>query len=204
MIELDHVIVVVNDLDTAADRLLAQHGLESIAGGRHAGHGTGNRVIPLGPAYLELMAVVDATEAAMSPMGRWAASRASDGLKPAAVCLRTDDIGPIADFLGDTPLAMSRDRPDGTRLSWHLAGLDAMLGPDNLPFFIQWHCEPQDHPGAAPAQHLVKPHGFAEVTIGVPDRLWDMVESVSGLQRVDGTGVQSATIATTDDPIRLG
>ena len=76
MLAIDHVIVVVDDLDAAAARLLDEHGLASLPGGRHEGHGTGNRIVPLGPDYLELMAVVDADEAVGSPLGAWVAERA--------------------------------------------------------------------------------------------------------------------------------
>jgi hypothetical protein len=203
MMELDHVIIVAEDLVEAASRLLADHGLASIAGGRHAGHGTGNRIVPLGTTYLEIMAVVDPTEAATSPMGRWAASQATASLCPSAVCLRTDNIDLVAAELGEVPLAMDREKPDGSRLSWHLAGLDGMLGSDNLPFFIQWHCDPHQHPGAGLAPHRVVPRDLAEVTVGVPDPLWDIIGSVPGLRRVNGAGTQSATISTDGIPIIL-
>src|SRR5262245_6695165 len=75
VLALDHVIVVVADLDSAAGRLYREHGLASVAGGRHAGHGTGNRIVPLGSTYIELMAVVDPDEAASSPVGSWVGQR---------------------------------------------------------------------------------------------------------------------------------
>lgn len=203
MMELDHVIIVADDLDVAATRLFADFGLGSLAGGRHAGHGTGNRIVPLGSTYVELMAVVDPAEAATSPMGRWAASHASASLRPSAVCLRTDDIQEVASLLGEVPLAMDREKPDGSRLSWQLAGLDGMLGTDNLPFFIQWHGDPTDHPGASPAPHRVTSRGIVEVTVGVPDAMWGIIAEVAGVRRVDGVGTQSVTIETDGKPITL-
>ena len=93
MLALDHVIVVVADLDSAARRLYREHGLASVAGGRHAGHGTGNRIMPLGSSYIELMAVVDRDEAASSPVGSWVGQRLVEvGEAPVALCLRTDEI----------------------------------------------------------------------------------------------------------------
>ena len=67
VLALDHVIVTVHELDAAARRYHEEHGLGSVPGGRHAGHGTGNRIVPLGTSYIELMAVVDGDEAASSP-----------------------------------------------------------------------------------------------------------------------------------------
>src|SRR5581483_1601628 len=46
--ELDHVLVAVVDLAKAARELEARYGLSSIEGGRHAGWGTANRIVPLG------------------------------------------------------------------------------------------------------------------------------------------------------------
>ena len=56
---IDHVIYATQDLDAAAARLEAEHGLVADGGGRHAGIGTENRIVPLGGGYLELIAVVD-------------------------------------------------------------------------------------------------------------------------------------------------
>ncbi len=53
---MDHVIVIVHDLDAAASRYYEQHGLASVAGGRHPANGTANRIVPLGTSYIELMA----------------------------------------------------------------------------------------------------------------------------------------------------
>ncbi len=166
MFEVDHVILLVGDLEVAADDLLARHGLASVPGGRHSGHGTGNRIVPLESASLELMAVVDPDEAARSSLGRWAAANAQPGLVPAGLCLRTDDIELIAAALGEQPEAMSRTRLDGSVLAWDLAGLAGMLGPHRLPFFIEWHGEPAEHPGAIQAEHKVDPVGITSVVHG--------------------------------------
>jgi hypothetical protein len=166
VLQIDHVIFVAADLEVAAAKLLDRHGLASIPGGRHPGHGTANRIVPLGDSYLELMGFIDEAEAAASPMGRWALEHRRPDPVPLALCLRTDDIAPIAAALGETPLAMDRVRTDGVRLSWQLAGLEGMLGTQSLPFFIQWEVAPEDHPGAAIAPHRVAPRGITEVVVG--------------------------------------
>lgn len=204
MLEIDHVILLVPDLDAGGRRLRSEFGLDSIPGGRHAGHGTGNRIVPLGDSYLELMAVVDPAEAATSQMGRWVAQNTTTELTPSALCLRTDDLEPIAAVLGETPEAMSRRRPDGSTLSWDLAGLTGMLGPDNLPFFIEWHCKPHDHPGASPVDHDVETHGITEVTIGSPGALASTIADVAGITTTTGTGLIEAVIATSNGEITFG
>lgn len=148
MLRFDHVIMTVHDLDVAGERLLEQHGLRSTAGGRHVGLGTGNRVVPLGGSYLELMAIVDPIEAESNVLGRWVAGQVARGDRLAAWCLRTDDIDEVASRLGLVPEPMSRRRPDGVELSWRLAGLETALAR-GLPFFIQWEIPDEDHPGHA-------------------------------------------------------
>ena len=165
MLAIDHVIMTVADYDAAAQRLLDDHGLASVVGGRHLGHGTGNRIVPLGPDYLELMAVVDQEEAAASPLGRWVTGRTENAGGPAALCLRTDNIENVADRLGLEPMAMSRRRLDGTLLSWHLVGLDLML-EEGLPFYIQWQAADEGLPGRIAAAHEVVPTGIKWVEIG--------------------------------------
>src|SRR4051794_41414132 len=66
---IDHVICATADLDAAAARVEAQLGVAAVAGGRHEGMGTHNRIVPLGGGYLELLAVADPDEAAGSPLG---------------------------------------------------------------------------------------------------------------------------------------
>ena len=75
MLAIDHVIILVEDLDAAARRYYKQQGLASVPGGRHPGHGTANRIVPLGSSYIELMAVVERIEADSSPLGSWVKRR---------------------------------------------------------------------------------------------------------------------------------
>ena len=188
MLAVDHVIVVVGDLEVTARRYEQQFGLASVAGGRHDGHGTGNRIVPLGTDYIELMAVVDPDEAAASPLGNWVQRRLAEvGEAPAALCLRTDDIEAVAGQIGRRPVPMSRIRPDGVELRWHLAGLDAALA-DGLPFFIQWHVDAADHPGRQPVEHRADVSGIEWVELGGSgDRLsaW-LGEHELPLRHVDG------------------
>jgi hypothetical protein len=71
MMEVDHVLIAVDDLEAAAKEVEERYGLASVEGGRHQGFGTANRIVPLGETYLELVAVVDDEEAAASGFGSW-------------------------------------------------------------------------------------------------------------------------------------
>lgn len=148
---VDHVIVCVDNLDEAARRFEKEHGVVSIEGGRHRGHGTANRLIPLGENYIELLAVVAPGEAKTSVLGTWAMQRAAVP-GAAAVCLGTDDIDPICERLGLEPTPMSRLTPDGAVLEWRLAGMKQAF-TYNLPFFIQWNIADELHPGRIDADH---------------------------------------------------
>jgi hypothetical protein len=91
--------------------------------------------VPLGETYLELVAVVDEAQAA-SGFGRWVAR----GPRPRLLgwCTRTDDLDAVADQLALTIADGSRARPDGTILTWRMAGLEHSAEEPSLPFFIEW------------------------------------------------------------------
>jgi hypothetical protein len=164
-LHIDHVILGVGDLDLAARRVFDQHGLESVAGGRHLGLGTGNKVIPLGRAYIELMGVVDSDEAAESALGRWIQRLTHGGDRLVGWCIATTDIDSVARRLGLDTVSMQRRRPDGVLLSWRLAGLDAAMEDPLLPFFISWEIPDEDHPGRVPVSHRVPATGIASIEI---------------------------------------
>src|SRR2546423_7910204 len=97
-LRIDHVVWGVDDLDRAAEEVQERYGLASVPGGRHPGWGTANRIVPLGDAYIELIAVVDEQEAAGSGFGRWVASAPAG--RPFGWAVRTDDIAAVAARLG--------------------------------------------------------------------------------------------------------
>ena len=174
---IDHVILATADIYATSARLERDHGLVSLPGGRHAGHGTGNRIVPLGDAYIEIMGIVDEEEAAASPMGVWLREQTAAGDRVAALCLRTDARGldATAERLGLRPLPMSRDAPGGVTLTWRLAGLAEAMADPSRTFFIDWQVPPDLHPARGDARHRVRPTGFAWAELaGDPDaiRAW--------------------------------
>ena len=129
---IDHVIYAASDLDVAAARIESELGVRVVAGGRHDGLGTHNRIVPLGNGYLELLAVYDAEEAARSALGSALQARleqAGDGLMAWAVAV--DDVEPIAARLDTWVSTIAREG-----LTAQLTGLLEAMREPFLPFFV--------------------------------------------------------------------
>jgi catechol 2,3-dioxygenase-like lactoylglutathione lyase family enzyme len=174
-VRIDHVVLAVRDLDEAGDRLLAATGLASVAGGRHPGWGTANRIVPLGDDYVELLSVVDPEVGATTMLGRTLLSLTEDGRdRWFSVCLAVPAIDDTAARLGLAVEPGSRTRPDGTQARWRGAGIEDPSRPAWLPFFIAWDLPPEEHPGRTLAAHRVAPTGIVRVDVeGEASRLED-------------------------------
>lgn len=144
-LEIDHVVFCVPDLEEAKEYLSRRYGFISHAGGRHPGHGTANRIVPLRESYLELVAVVDTAEATQSGFGSWVGDNATYPPAAHALCLRTNALDELCDRLGLEAVAMTRETPFGVTLSWRLAGLPEALA-QHVPFFVEWDIPPESHP----------------------------------------------------------
>jgi hypothetical protein len=204
---IDHVLIVVDDVERAAERLFEEHGLASVPGGRHVGQGTANRVVPLGHDYIELIGVVDDAEASGSVLGRWVVDRLTGDGRPAAWCVGARDVSSISARLGLSPIYMQRTRPDGRTLTWQLAGLQEALAEPQLPFFISWLSPDELHPGRMTAAHRVAPRGITGLEVaGERARINEWlgrhelpVSVVGGVP-----AVRSVTVATEAGDIILG
>lgn len=207
MLTFDHLILAVPDLEQTAQQLLDDHGLASITGGRHAGHGTGNRIVPLGSDYLELLSIVDPAEAEGSLLGSRVRDAVDQGGGLFGLCLRTDDVASQARRLSRDILLLERLRPDGRKLSWKLLALEDALGPERLPFFQQFGGPAELHPGREKAPHRVHPKGIRRVGWGgLPERLRSWLgEDLPGFEIVSGEpGPRWAEIEIEEGVIRLG
>ncbi|HXF56202.1 MAG TPA: VOC family protein [Actinomycetota bacterium] len=166
---IDHVVVGVADLERAAERFEAEFGLASVPGARHPGWGTGNRIVPLGDSYLELVGVVDQEEAERSSFGRAILTLVEKGDRLLLWCVATEDLEAVAARLDLTVARGSRILPDGTEVRWRSAGLEGAVADRSLPFFIHWEVPPERHPGRMPAPHRTAPAGIAWVEVGGPE-----------------------------------
>ena len=128
---IDHVLIATGDLDAAAARIASEYGWEAKGGGRHDGHGTHNRIVPLGGGYLELIAVADAEEAERSPFGSVVQAKAAAGGGLMGWCVLVDDVAAVAERLGTELVTVTREG-----LSARITGVEAALAEPLLPFFI--------------------------------------------------------------------
>jgi hypothetical protein len=207
VIELDHVLIAAADLNAVGRQFDAHYGLSSVAGGRHPGWGTANRIVPLGDTYLELVAVVEPDEAAGSHFGRWVGAAPSG--RPLGWAVRTQKLDLIAGRLGLAVTTGSRRRDDGLLLRWRLAGMEQAIADPALPFFIEWG-DGTPLPGRAEADHRDGPLRIDHVRLtGDADRLEDWlgahslpISVRSGPPAVNGVVLAGASnrIAIPGDP----
>ena len=199
---IDHAIIGARDIEAVADRLWERHGLASLPGGRHAGWGTHNRIVPLGGSYLEILGVADENEAVRDPMGRWLLANTATGDPLMAWCCETAEIERLATRLGLGLERGSRERPDGSRISWRVAGREEGLGA--RPFYIAWD-EPGMRPGLLSAPHAIEVHGISRVEVGcTADELEGRVAAGVPVHPLGGDGgLRAVVIASTGGEIRL-
>ena len=199
---IDHVIIGARDIEAVADRLWERHGLASLPGGRHVGWGTHNRIVPLAGPYIEILGVADENEAMQDPMGRWLLANTGTGDPLMAWCCETGDIERVARRLGLTLERGGRERPDGSQLSWRVAGRDAQLGA--RPFFIAWNA-PETRPGLLAAPHAVEVRGISQIEVGATaEELAGWIDDDVPVRPLgDGSGLRAVVIDTAAGEIRL-
>lgn len=210
MYSIDHVVLAVADLAAAGERLRREHGIASLPGGVHADWGTGNRIVPMGDDYLELISVVDPDVGRTTVLGRALLELTADGAdRWFAVCIADTDLDATAQRLRLRIEQGSRVRPDGAELRWRGAGLTDAARKPWLPFFISWDVPPGLHPGNAPVRHDVAVTGIANVELeGDASRLRDWLGpdgDVLPLTVIEGDpGMRAVTFSTAEGaPLRL-
>jgi hypothetical protein len=176
--ELDHTLVAVTDLEAGARRFLHDYGLTALAGGRHPGVGTANRIVPLGRSYIELIAVADRAEATASERADRVTSALAAGHTFAGWAARTDELDTLRRRLAGAGWGVgeavdgSRQKPDGQVLRWR----SAQLYPDSrrmdagvLPFLIEWDVPSSEHPGSMEVVHDAGPVEAVGLRFEAPD-----------------------------------
>jgi hypothetical protein len=204
MAPIDHLMWVVPDLDTGIDELDRRTGERATLGGAHAGLGTANALLGLGPGmYLEVLGPDPALPEATALGATLAALPAA---RLASWAVRADDIDSVCAALTGagwpvSPTAMSRTRPDGVTLSWHVAVLPGRPLGDHWPFVIDWGSSPHpsdDLPGECTLEALaVSDPEPAELL-----RLLDFL-GVEGVAVSEGPAAVRATLRTRSGNVEL-
>jgi catechol 2,3-dioxygenase-like lactoylglutathione lyase family enzyme len=185
---IDHIVIVVADLEAAiADYI--RLGFTVVRGGRHSGLGTHNALIAFADGvYFELIAFIPP----LSPNLHWWHSVLARGGGLADFCVRSNDLETDAAAFRNAgaeigaPFPMSRERPDGYRVSWVLAAND---GPSRgvVPFFIR-DTTPRDE--RVPRQHTHQNGVTAVTTLALA------VTDVTAIARIYATA-----LAQTAEPV---
>lgn len=199
MSAIDHVIYATHDLAAAGHRFWEEFGLASYEGGVHPDYGTANRIVPLGDSYIEIMGIQDEAVARMNPLGAFLLTQIDAGDRWVAWCLRPDDIEATAKRIGSVAIPGHRMRPDGTAVTWMLAGLEIALAEPPLPFFIAWD-DAASMPGREALDHRTDVKGILRVEVACdPHRLRSHAGDDLRVRVVDGEpGIVAVTLATGD------
>jgi hypothetical protein len=134
-VQIDHVVWTTADPVRTEALIGERYGLTASGGGSHSGHGTHNRIFPLGGGFLELLAIDDPRVAESSPIGRGVAN-AGEGLFTWVIAVA--DTHEPARRLGLDEIILRRGS-----VEMPLAGVARSFQDGALPFFIQ---RPADQP----------------------------------------------------------
>jgi catechol 2,3-dioxygenase-like lactoylglutathione lyase family enzyme len=177
---LDHVIIAVPDLDLAADRLERVLGLRATRGGKHPTLGTENALVPIGGAYLELVAVADEQAATSTAFGRSALAARTEGPHFTGWVARANELEGA-----ESVVDLSRETPDGGTISWRMAEVERLGDGGVLPPVLQWDDESTAPPFADP-DHPVGHVVLDSVEIGDPQGELAALPAVARL-RIEGS-----------------
>ena len=195
---VDHLVYAVPDLDRGIAHIEQLLGVTATPGGRHAGRGTHNALLALGPTtYLEIIGPDPAqadvgkpfwfgVDRVMAPMLVTWAVNARDLQRVVEKAAR------IGVTLGDV-IAGSRRRIDGVELRWRYTDPLRLIADGIMPFFIDW--ADGAHPAQSAAQGAVLIDLRAEHP--EPERVFEMLRSLDLAMNVH-RAPHPALIATMD------
>jgi hypothetical protein len=135
---IDHIIIGVRDLDSAAAQFSQKLGLQPSGGGIHPTGGTANRIIVIGDTYLELIAVNVPAEAHQSMIERLTKGEgylnvvlASDNIEAEGAAMRKRGVS----IIGPTPGELRS--ADGRSRGWSRIDVEQPVLAQHYPFLIQ-------------------------------------------------------------------
>lgn len=149
MLQIDHIMYGVRDLDAGVNEIEDRTGVRAVFGGFHPGNGTCNALVSLGDTrYLEIIAP-DPEQGLGGTLGESLIAQRGPRIRTWAVAAPDleDIAGKLQAFGMESRIEeMSRTRPDGVELRWRLLFASSHEFGDFMPFFIDWQDSP--HPSA--------------------------------------------------------
>lgn len=147
---LDHISYAAGPggLHDTANRIGEMLGEKFNDGGVHPRFGTRNMTLPLaGGPYLEVVEVLDHPAADKVPFGQAVRARSELGGGWMGWVVAVEDLPAVERRLGRKAAPGNRTLPTGVELRWHQIGIKDLQADPQLPFFVSWVSEPQNHPG---------------------------------------------------------
>lgn len=165
MAVIDHLVIIVADLDRGIDWFEQCVGVRPVYGGAHDDRGTHNALASLGGAYVELIAPDPNQPEPDGPRPFGVSSSSDPSLATYAV---RPDVGETIEQLaavmrsnGHDPgdvMSMSRTTADGSTLRWRLTP-PPPHGDGLIPFLIDWGDTPHPSTSAPSGVRLVELSG---------------------------------------------
>lgn len=150
--QLDHLVVAGTDVSALVAWWVAESGQHPAVGGSHVGLGTKNALVGLGSSYLELVGPDPDQDEPGQPRPFGIDDLPEHSIRFTTFALGVRDIDEALDTMQSVGVkfgaatSMSREKPDGSILSWRLAAPTTYDGV--MPFLIEWG-PGADHPSNA-------------------------------------------------------
>jgi hypothetical protein len=167
-------------------------------------------IVPLGHQYLELIAIADPQEAALSRLGKRIPPALEGRRMFVDWAIRTRDLDAMRDKLlaagWDLPSIGegSRRRPDGQMLHWRTQDVNTGIAPTAIPFVIEWDVPEGLHPGEAAAEHPSGVTALRRVVVGArnPERVREQLQLLLGnselyqVRKAASDGIEEVVLAS--------
>ena len=147
MLKIDHIVHFLDRDSSCAAEAFSTEGIVVAAGGSHERWGTKNSLCySADGTYIEWLSIKnpDIAAACDNPLIRQQRSDLKKGEGFGQICLRTDDIGQLAESLTVKGFSCrifdgQRKKTDGTLLKWKMLFIEEKYGHQMpYPFFIEW------------------------------------------------------------------
>ncbi len=149
---IDHLVYTTSSLEKGMDKIEELLGVKPVVGGQHPKYGTHNALLSLGDStYLEIIAPDPSLPAPAG--GRLFDKQYRQASNLTTWVLRVDQIEALQLQAASQGLSLgavasgSREKPDGSMISWKLTDPYAMPFEGALPFLINWGDTP--HPAGS-------------------------------------------------------